>query len=152
MAYLKLVLESLTSDCWAAARIFLSSLRFLLMIIAMVTGLSWKRLWNTRFGLTQAQSLACCNLFFLNCLLLNDSEAVTQMLKGNGHVTSCRHLQVPLDLADVVLVQEVFLHRKAAVLVIQLGQKIMKPHGGQRLILHICNVVPLGKQRTDDSH
>lgn len=71
--------------------------------------------------------------------------SVAPRLTKNGYVVD-RHLQVPLELANVVLVQEVFLHHKAAVLVIQLGQKIMKPHRGQRLVLHVCDMVPLGNE------
>ncbi len=83
------VYSFLTSDTWAAARIFLSSLRFLLMIIAMETGLSWKRPWSTRFVLTQdLNRLHVATCFFLIRLLPNDSEA--QILKGNDCVASCR--------------------------------------------------------------
>lgn len=51
-------------------------------------------------------------------------------------------LQVAFDLAYVVLVQEVLLHGEAAVLVVQLGQKVMEAHRGQRLVLHVSHVVP----------
>lgn len=85
------VYSFLTSDTSAADRIFLSSLRFLLMIIAMETGLSWKRPWSTRFVLTQdLNRLHVATCFFLICLLPNDSEAATQILKGNDCVASCR--------------------------------------------------------------
>lgn len=52
------------------------------------------------------------------------------------------NLQVAFDLADVVLIQEVFLHGEAAVLVVQLGQKVMESHCGQRLILHVSYMFP----------
>ncbi len=44
------------------------------------------------------------------------------------------NLQVPLDLADVVLQQEVVLQGKAAVLVIQLSQKVVEPNSSQRVL------------------
>lgn len=43
-------------------------------------------------------------------------------------------LQVPLDLADVVLQQEVVLQSKAAVLVVQLSQQVVKANSGQRVL------------------
>lgn len=51
-------------------------------------------------------------------------------------------LQVAFDLADIVLIQEVLLHGEAAVLVVQLRQKVMEPHRGQRLVLHVSYMVP----------
>lgn len=43
-------------------------------------------------------------------------------------------LQVPLDLADVVLQQEVVLQGEAAVLVVQLSQEVMEPNCCQRFL------------------
>lgn len=43
-------------------------------------------------------------------------------------------LQVPLDLADVVLQQEVVLQGEAAVLVVQLSQQVVEANGGQRVL------------------
>lgn len=47
---------------------------------------------------------------------------------------SSSDLQVPLDLADVVLQQEVVLQGEAAVLVVQLGQEVVEADGGQRVL------------------
>lgn len=43
-------------------------------------------------------------------------------------------LQVPLDLADVVLQEEVVLQSEATVLVVQLGQKVVETNGSQRVL------------------
>lgn len=43
-------------------------------------------------------------------------------------------LQVPLDLADVVLQQEVVLQGEAAVLVVQLSQEVVEPNCCQRVL------------------
>lgn len=47
-------------------------------------------------------------------------------------------LQVPLDLADVVLEQEVVVEREAAVLVVQLGQQLMEANSSQRTLNRHC--------------
>lgn len=44
------------------------------------------------------------------------------------------HLQVPLDLTDVVLQQQVVILGEAAVLVVQLSQQVVEANGGQRVL------------------
>lgn len=54
---------------------------------------------------------------------------------SDGRVSRPRaHLQVPLNLADVVLQQEVVLQSEAAVLVIQLSEEVVETDGGQRVL------------------
>lgn len=57
-------------------------------------------------------------------------------------------LQVAFNLADVVLIQEVFLHGEAAVLVVQLGQKVMEAHSSQGLVLHVSYMIPVVIKRS----
>lgn len=101
-----------TSASFAQATIFCSSFKFLEMIIAMVTGSSWKR---------------SCRQTDDGCRL----ERVNLWPLGGGGVSD---LQVPLDLAEVVLLQEVALQSEAAVLVVQLRQQVVEADGGQRVL------------------
>lgn len=72
-------------------------------------------------------------------------ETITLHLESSTKIINCSYtldkewslrsdLQVPLDLADVVLQQEVVLQGEAAVLIVQLSQEVVEPNSGQRVL------------------
>lgn len=63
-----------------------------------------------------------------------DRDAVPPKRVTSAETEAPPHLQVPLDLSDVVLLQELVLQGEAAVLVVQLGQEVVEPNPSQRVL------------------
>lgn len=91
------------------------------MIMAMCTGSSWKR--------------SCRDIHSNQSKILEVQQNAQPKKERNQQKHELpSHLQVPLDLSDIVLQQELVLQGETTVLVIQLSQEVVESNPSQRVL------------------